>query len=117
MDAARTRFLYTCFEADTILTIGPDVEASCAQLTLKCDLNQRFQTIVGFGASLTHASAAVLSTHLQREEILDKLFCQYKLSCLRVCIGASDFANDPAFTCQDDPLIFTLNMIDMCCGC
>jgi len=67
-------------------------------LTLRVDDSTRYQTIDGFGASLTDSSAWLLDRKLtpeQRKETLDQLFDPKSgigLSILRQPMGASDFA-------------------------
>ncbi len=74
---------------------------------IEIDEDQTFQTILGFGASMTGSSAYVLTKHLnesQRKKVMQQLFSQEQgigLSYLRMTIGASDFSshnysyNDP----------------------
>ncbi|WIB79155.1 glycoside hydrolase family 30 beta sandwich domain-containing protein [Curtobacterium sp. MCPF17_002] len=66
------------------------------------------QRITGFGAALTHASAAVLDTLPagRRGSLMRELFDPtgpVRLSVLRIPIGASDFVPDRAFTLDDRP--------------
>jgi len=67
-------------------------------LTIRVDESIQYQTIDGFGASLTDSSAWLLDRKLakeQRKELLETLFDQSKgigLSVLRQPMGASDFA-------------------------
>jgi len=69
-----------------------------ATLTIRIDESTQYQTIDGFGASLTDSSAWLLDRKLapeQRKELLGKLFDPKKgigLSILRQPMGASDFA-------------------------
>jgi len=67
-------------------------------LTIRVDASVQYQTIDGFGASLTDSSSWLLDHKLsreQRKELLEKLFDPKKgigLSVLRQPMGASDFA-------------------------
>jgi glucosylceramidase len=67
-------------------------------LTIRVDEATQYQTMDGFGASLTDSSAWLLDRKLtkeQRKELLETLFDQTKgigLSILRQPMGASDFA-------------------------
>jgi len=67
-------------------------------LTIRVDESVQYQTIDGFGASLTDSSAWLLDRKLtkeQRKELLETLFDPKKgigLSVLRQPMGASDFA-------------------------
>jgi glucosylceramidase len=67
-------------------------------LTIRVDESVQYQTIEGFGASLTDSSAWLLDRKLtkeQRKELLETLFDAKKgigLSVLRQPMGASDFA-------------------------
>jgi glucosylceramidase len=62
------------------------------------DIHQRYQTIVGFGAALTDASAWLLQNKLtgrQRSALLQELFGpppQLNLNMTRLTIGGSDFS-------------------------
>ncbi|WP_307834831.1 glycoside hydrolase family 30 beta sandwich domain-containing protein [Paractinoplanes lichenicola] len=69
------------------------------------DPNRRFQTIAGFGASITDSSAAVLYrlSPSARTAAMESLFRDDKLSYLRQPIGASDFVDEPAYTYDDVP--------------
>jgi glucosylceramidase len=73
-------------------------EAASQLLTIDIDETQRFQTMGGFGASLTDSSAWLITMRMnaeQRAALLQKLFdaqAGIGLSTLRHPIGASDFA-------------------------
>lgn len=67
--------------------------------TIVVDASQRFQTMVGFGASVTDASAWLIQTRMsapQRDALLRELFGRdgegLGFSFTRVTIGASDFS-------------------------
>jgi glucosylceramidase len=75
--------------------------------TITVDDGQRFQTMSGFGASLTDSSAAVISALpvAQRDALMQSLFSRTRgigLSYLRQPLGASDFATKP-YTYDDLP--------------
>lgn len=67
--------------------------------TIRVDTAQRFQTMLGFGASMTGSSAQVLTRNLsesKRREVMEQLFSRERgigLSYLRMTIGASDFSS------------------------
>jgi glucosylceramidase len=80
---------------------GQDVELSVtteAAPTIDIDPSQRFQTMVGFGAAITDASAWLIEKKLsatQRETLLRELFGPppgLAISFARLTIGASDFS-------------------------
>lgn len=82
-------------QADVAIT-APDT----ARVTrIIVDSSQRFQTMVGFGAALTDASAELMQRRLaptQREALLQELFGRgangVGFSFVRLTIGASDFS-------------------------
>lgn len=67
-------------------------------LDIEVDAQQRFQTMVGFGANITDASAWLIQQRMsptQRKALLDDLFGKppgIGLSFTRLTIGASDFS-------------------------
>lgn len=72
------------------------------------DPTRRYQTMVGFGASMTDSSAYVLSQlpAKTRTSIMTELFSTSKgigLSMLRQPMGASDFAVEKAYSYDDQP--------------
>lgn len=77
-------------------------------LTIEVDENSKFQTIDGFGYTLTGGSAEVINslTTDKRQELLDDLFGSLpnsiSVSYLRISIGASDLSSTP-FTYDDVP--------------
>ena len=88
--------------------------ARAPELTITVNDSVRFQSIDGFGASLTDSSAWLLWNKLneaQRKDALEKLFDRQKgigLSMLRQPMGASDFAledysYDDMLAGQSDP--------------
>jgi len=56
------------------------------------------QRLLGFGGSMTESSAQLIHCSPDRERILDALFLPPPagagMSCLRLCVGASDFATE-----------------------
>lgn len=76
--------------------------------TIEVDENSKFQTIDGFGYTLTGGSAEVINslTADKRQELLDDLFGSLpnsiSVSYLRISIGASDLSSTP-FTYDDVP--------------
>lgn len=82
--------------------------APSAAPTIVVDPDQRFQTMEGFGASITDSSAAVLYelTPAVRDEVMRELFdpeAGIGISFLRQPIGSSDFTDDEHYTYDDMP--------------
>jgi glucosylceramidase len=79
------------------------------ELTITVDEAVRYQTIEGFGASLTDSAAWLLARKIgveQRREWLERLFDPEKgigLSLLRQPMGSSDFAVEEDYTYDDVP--------------
>lgn len=76
--------------------------------TVYVDSSQKYQSYIGYGASLTHASAYLLmqADEATRNEILQALFSRdgANLSVVRIPIGASDYIpGNTYFTCDDMP--------------
>ncbi len=83
---------------------GADVGAG----TIVVDPSRRYQTMTGFGASMTDSSAYVLSKlpAKARKKAMRELFSPTDgigLSMLRQPMGASDFAVDKAYSYDDQP--------------
>ena len=74
-------------------------------LTVTVDPSRRYQTMEGFGASITDSSARVLYRldRPARNAAMRSLFAENKLSFLRQPIGASDFVEGPHYTYDDLP--------------
>jgi glucosylceramidase len=74
--------------------------------SINVDTNQIFQTIDGFGFTLTGGSAQVINRMkpIEKARLLQELFApnQLAINYLRVSIGASDL-NDTTFTYDDMP--------------
>jgi len=76
----------------------PDEQVEAGQTTIDVDESQRFQTMHGFGATLTDSSAWLIGTRLspeQRDWLMRALFdptAGIGLSTIRHAAGASDFA-------------------------
>jgi glucosylceramidase len=111
--AARTkvRVVESSEERNMVLEEKAPIEFAAQrapELTIQVNEGVRYQTVEGFGASLTDSSAWLLWNRLskaQRREALDKLFDPQKgigLSLLRQPMGASDFALD-AYSYDDLP--------------
>ncbi|HEU4424657.1 MAG TPA: glucan endo-1,6-beta-glucosidase, partial [Pilimelia sp.] len=86
----------------------PFTEAPPTALTITVDPRRTYQTIVGFGASITDSSAAVLYrlSPAQRDKVMRSLFDARSgnaLSYLRQPMGASDFVVDGHYTYDDLP--------------
>lgn len=92
----------TTGDRSRLLDRGPDLsfvaESPDAPFMLQVDEQQSFQTMVGFGAAITDASAWLIQTQLaeaQRDSLLSALFDRVAgigLSFTRITIGASDFS-------------------------
>src|SRR3954453_18789025 len=74
-------------------------------LTVSVDPSRRYQSMDGFGASITDSSARVLYrlSKPQRAAAMRSLFADDKLSFLRQPMGASDFVEGPHYTYDDVP--------------
>ncbi|WP_344067243.1 glycoside hydrolase family 30 protein [Microbacterium pumilum] len=75
---------------------------------VRVDPTSARQVIGGFGAALTHSSAAVLEgmPESSRNALLRELFDpagDVRLTVLRIALGGSDFVVDPAYTYDDMP--------------
>ena len=79
--------------------------AASKQLTITVDPSRRYQTMDGFGASITDSSASVLMELDQatRDATMKDLFVTDGLSFLRQPIGSSDFVDGPHYTFDDMP--------------
>ena len=83
---------------------------SCGADSVRIDVNtsQLYQTIEGFGASLTNAAAYLIHTSEKREEIIKSLFSNGKdgvgISYIRLPMGGTDFqAISPGYTYDEVP--------------
>ncbi|MFC5032886.1 glucan endo-1,6-beta-glucosidase [Streptomyces sp. So13.3] len=76
--------------------------------TITVDPSQTYQSVDGFGASITDASATLLSAlpSSQRDSVMASIFSPSSgigMSMLRQPLGASDFVNGPFYTYDDMP--------------
>ncbi|WP_420594357.1 RICIN domain-containing protein [Deinococcus sp.] len=76
--------------------------------TINVDASQTFQSMDGFGASITDSSAALLYqlAPAQRDQVMQKVFdpnAGIGMSFLRQPIGSSDFVDGPHYTFDDIP--------------
>lgn len=77
--------------------------------TIEVDDNQTFQTVDGFGFTLTGGSAQVINSlsPVIKQQLLQELFgsatSSISISCLRISIGASDLNSTP-FSYDDMPV-------------
>jgi len=90
------------------LTNSPSTDSPSTAPTVVIDPSRTFQTMVGFGASITDSSAAVLSAlpPATRAQTMAALFDPKTgdgLDYLRQPIGASDFTPTAAYTYDDLP--------------
>jgi glucosylceramidase len=79
--------------------------AASDKLTITVDPSRRYQTMDGFGASITDSSASVLM-ELEpaiRDATMRDLFVTDGLSLLRQPVGSSDFVDGPHYTFDDLP--------------
>ena len=84
------------------------ISADSSRETIYVNTEDRYQSYIGYGASLTHASAYLLmqADAQTRSEILYDLFSRdgANLSVVRIPVGASDYIPGTAyFTCDDMP--------------
>jgi len=89
-------------------TVAFGAAADTTTPTVVVDPNRKFQSMTGFGASITDSSAAVLYRldPVARTEAMVSLFSPKtgdSLDFLRQPIGASDFTDEPAYTFDDVP--------------
>ncbi|WP_293915268.1 RICIN domain-containing protein [Deinococcus sp.] len=81
---------------------------SSADAAIKVDASQTFQTMDGFGASITDSSAALLYQLpvSQRDQVMRSIFSPTQgvgMSFLRQPLGSSDFVNGPHYSFNDIP--------------
>jgi glucosylceramidase len=75
---------------------------------VKIDINETYETMVGFGAGMTGSSAYLIFHHSKRTEIMNRLFAPINLggvgiSMLRIPPSLlSDFMAEPPYTYVDD---------------
>jgi glucosylceramidase len=86
----------------------PFTAGASSQLTIAVDPSRTYQTMDGFGASITDSSAAVLYRldAAARERAMRSLFDPGQgigVSALRQPIGSSDFTDEPHYTYDDVP--------------
>ncbi|MHA6757202.1 discoidin domain-containing protein [Streptacidiphilus sp. PAMC 29251] len=98
----------TMADLGTVAFTRTPADPATAPPTVVVDPNRTYQTMTGFGASLTDSSASVLSTlaPAARDAAMTSLFDPRTgdgLNYLRQPIGASDFTAGPAYTYDDVP--------------
>jgi glucosylceramidase len=94
-----------------LLTPGPTTTlgtGTAQSTTITVDPTQTYQSIDGFGASITDSSAALLSALPagQRDSVMASLFSPTSgigMSMLRQPLGSSDFTDGPFYTYDDLP--------------
>ena len=94
-----------------LLARQPDVTFSSGSpggATISVDANQTFQTVDGFGASITDSSASLLYklSPSRRSEVMRTIFDPNSgigMSFLRQPLGSSDFVDGPHYTYDDIP--------------
>lgn len=115
-----TELWVTTPDREHLLERQPNIDARPADANatrIVIDTTQRFQSMIGFGAALTDASAELVNQRLsasQRESLLQELFGRrgngVGFSTVRLTIGASDFSrthytyDDVATGTRDDRL-------------
>jgi glucosylceramidase len=100
VQAAPVKVWQTNADQSKLLAQQQDVAFSktAATTVITVDPQQKFQTMVGFGASMTDASADLIRNHMsasQRDALMSDLFGSKGLgfSFTRLTIGASDFSS------------------------
>lgn len=78
------------------------------ETVIRVDPSKTYQTIVGIGSSLEHATCYNLSrvSEADRREVLTRLLDRDEgigMDLMRICIGTSDFTGDPWYTYNDIP--------------
>ena len=100
-DGSTVRAWVTTGDRTKLLAREPDIafdSKSTQAINIDVDANKRYQEMVGFGASITDASAWLIQTKLnpaQRAALMQDLFGRSPgigLSLTRLTIGASDFS-------------------------
>ena len=84
-------------DPDTVTIVDPGGVAVAGETRIDVDTSVAFQEMVGFGASITDASAWLIQTRMapgEREALLQELFgaAGLGLSFARLTVGASDFS-------------------------
>lgn len=102
--AEPVRVWETTADQNQLLARQPDLalhalKAAGSDPVITIDPDQTFQTMIGFGAAMTDASAYVLNHDLspaQRDAVMADLFApdHLHLSFMRLTIGASDFSSE-----------------------
>jgi glucosylceramidase len=99
---------YTLAEQNppTVETVAGSPSPGADQIVLEDA--QRYQTILGLGSSLDHATCFNLSRLPadQRLEVIARLFDRERgigINLSRICIGTPDFTNEPWYTYDDVP--------------
>lgn len=101
--ADRTKLLARAADA----TFGPSAQTAGGGARIEVDSARKYQSIVGFGGSVTDASAWLIQTKMspkQRNDLLEDLFGRKTgvgFSLTRITIGASDFSR--SHYSLDDP--------------
>lgn len=90
------------------ISFSPFEEEDYTRQTIYISTDKTYQDYIGYGASMTHASAHLLmqADKDTREDILNDLFSRdgTNFSVVRIPVGASDYiAGDAYFTCDDLP--------------
>lgn len=103
----------TSGDQSRLLSQQPDVVIDdglgASGVAIIIDPSQRFQTMRGYGASMTNSSASVFRNGMTadtRADVMDDLFSSADgigLNYLRVVMGASDFTADGFYTYNDLP--------------
>ena len=88
------------------VSFGPDTGS--ASYTVDVDESTTYQTMDGFGASITDSSASLLYSlsATQRDQVMTSIFSPTSgigMSFVRQVIGSSDFVNGPHYSYDDMP--------------
>jgi glucosylceramidase len=103
-DAMPTDGNFDSLRRPSIAWVG---DTSSSGPTINVNDAVRYQTIDGFGASLTDSSAWLLSRSPQRDAIMQRVFSRANgigVSFLRQPMGGSDYTSGPAYTYDDVPV-------------
>lgn len=99
---------------DGVYSLSPGTPLSwekrrpAGDVVILIDEAKTYQSILGFGASLEHATCFNLSRldSARREEVIERLVDPEKgigMNLMRVCIGTSDFVGEPYYSYDDIP--------------
>jgi len=94
------------------LSEGPPLKfangPNAGEMVITVDAEKKFQTMLGLGASLEHSTCSNLFrvSSSERERVIERLVSVTNgigMNLMRICIGTSDFAGEPWYSCDDLP--------------